>query len=140
MKVSTTIVTTFGGKCGRVSIYPIKWTNQRILEQVQDPILPQPNPLPYNKHVEECSWRALHAYFRNIGIESASVGEDGDTAGGDQAGHVSSRIGECQEAIDTLKDQYVYQVNGPLDNQYGKTTVGPYGEVTLTAATAKHFN
>jgi hypothetical protein len=53
---------------------------------------------------------------------------------------VSSRIGECQEAINTLKEQYVYQVNGPLENQSGKTTVGPYAEVTLIAATAKHFN
>ncbi len=53
---------------------------------------------------------------------------------------MSSRIGECQEAIDTLKEQYVYQVNGPLENQYGKTTVGRYAEVTLTAATAKQFN
>ena len=53
---------------------------------------------------------------------------------------MSSRIGECQEAIDTMKEQYVYQVNGPLENQNGKTTVGPYAEVTQTAATAKQFN
>ena len=52
---------------------------------------------------------------------------------------MSRRIGECQEAVDTLKEQYVYQVNGPLENQHRNATVGPYAEVTL-AAPSKVFN
>jgi hypothetical protein len=33
-----------------------------------------------------------------------------------------------------------YEVDGPLVDQYGNTSVGPYAQVTLTAATAKLFN